>query len=313
MSEPTPRPAFPASGSSALPLAAGELYAIPNVYELDGMVYTHPLAARGYASMNTYVLVEPDQALVVDTGYTVHQASLIASLTDLLGAGAPASIWALRIGEFHASCNIRPIMEEFAVDALYCTQHDGPVWVDFRPEYAPYGAPTGVGHFDRVRSRKASRGDVIPVGSGGREVIVVDAALRLIPTSWGYDARTRTLFTSDAFTHLWSDVADGPWIVGDEQGSGYADEVPTAEAVLDYLENTRFWWLPGARTDRLRRDIDEIFSQHEVETIAPGYGCVIAGKAAVDRHVGLLDEALRLAGRRRSIGLEVGTRKARVR
>jgi hypothetical protein len=43
----------------------------------------------------------------------------------------------------------------------------------------------------------------------------MNAPIRLIATRWLYDYATKTLFSSDLFTHLWRDTAAGPWIVTD--------------------------------------------------------------------------------------------------
>jgi hypothetical protein len=68
----------------------------------------------------------------------------------------------------------------------------------------------------------------------------------------------------------------------------------------------RFWWLPGARTQTLRRGIAEVFAKYEVEAIAPSFGCVIRVRDAVERHVRVMDELLESAAAEPSIGLEVG-------
>ena len=57
--------------------------------------------------------------------------------------------------------------------------------------------------------------------------------------------------------------------------------------------NTRYWWLEGAPTDSIRRGIDNVFDKYDVETIAPGYGCILRGRKVVARHVRMLDEILK--------------------
>jgi hypothetical protein len=57
--------------------------------------------------------------------------------------------------------------------------------------------------------------------------------------------------------------------------------------------NTRYWWLEGAPTDSIRRGIGDVFDRHDVETIAPGYGCILRGRKVVARHVQMLDEILK--------------------
>ena len=57
--------------------------------------------------------------------------------------------------------------------------------------------------------------------------------------------------------------------------------------------NTRYWWLEGAPTGRIRRGIDAVFDSCDIETIAPGYGCILRGSKVVARHYRMLDEFLK--------------------
>jgi flavorubredoxin len=133
-----------------------------------------------------------------------------------------------------------------------------------------------------------TRSDVIKLGAGGRTIEVNNAPIRLIATRWLYDRATRTLFSSDLFTHVWRDAETGPWVVTD------ADNDPTSLAdVRSFMLNTRYWWLEGAPTDAIRRGIDKIFDTCDIETIAPGYGCILRGRNVVARHYRMLDEFLK--------------------
>jgi flavorubredoxin len=116
----------------------------------------------------------------------------------------------------------------------------------------------------------------------------MQAPIRLIATRWLYDRATRTLFSSDLFTHLWRDAATGPWVVTE------ADNDPTTTGdIRSFMLNTRYWWLEGAPTDSIRRGIDKVFDTYDVETIAPGYGCILSGRNVVERHYRMLDEFLK--------------------
>ena len=88
------------------------------------------------------------------------------------------------------------------------------------------------------------------------------------------------------FTHVWRARADGPWIVTD-------DDTTSARELRSFLLNTRYWWLEGAPTGSIRRGIADIFEKFDVETIAPGYGCILRGRQVVARHYRMLDEFLR--------------------
>jgi len=96
------------------------------------------------------------------------------------------------------------------------------------------------------------------------------------------------LFSSDMFTHVWRDSETGQWIVTE------ADNDPTsARDIRSFMLNTRYWWLEGVSTDSMRRGIGDIFDKHDIETIAPGYGCILRGRKVVARHYRMLDEFLK--------------------
>jgi flavorubredoxin len=128
----------------------------------------------------------------------------------------------------------------------------------------------------------------------------MQAPIRLIATRWLYDRATRTLFSSDMFTHVWRAREDGPWIVSED------DDTTSARDLRSFLLNTRYWWLEGAPTDSIRRGIGEIFDKHDVETIAPGYGCVLSGRKVVARHYRMLDEILKGLDKRVAVSRYVG-------
>ena len=45
-------------------------------------------------------------------------------------------------------------------------------------------------------------------------------------------------------------------------------------------------------TDSIRRGITGIFEKYDIETIAPGYGCILSGRNVVARHYQMLDDFL---------------------
>ena len=139
---------------------------------------------------------------------------------------------------------------------------------------------------ESMKVTAVTRADTIRLGQRDRAIDVMQAPIRLIATRWLYDRATRTLFSSDMFTHVWRARESGPWIVTDE------DDRTSARELRSFLLNTRYWWLEGAPTGSIRRGIAEVFEKCDVETIAPGYGCILHGRAVVARHVAMLDEVL---------------------
>ena len=66
-----------------------------------------------------------------------------------------------------------------------------------------------------LKTRLIGRGDQSRVSLGTDRVIdVLNAPIRLISTRWIYDEASKTLFSSDMFSHIWSNREDGPWMLG---------------------------------------------------------------------------------------------------
>lgn len=268
-------------GTDILDLCDGRLVGLPSPYRLDGRVSTHPADARGFAPMNTFVLVEPESALVIESGLSVHEASLLRRLAVVLEGRSEIGLFPLTLTEFHSVCNARAIIERFGVGTLYGMRADVASWIDFRG-----------GGVERPLVRTIGVPGEEHVDLGNRRVQTMEAVLRLPPTVWLYDPSTRALFTSDAFTHVRRASEDGPWVV---DGDG---DSTTLEDVSDHLARGRFWWLQGAQVAPLRRALATVFERLDIEVIAPSYGCVLRGRDVVRRHHELLQQALRRLGGR---------------
>jgi hypothetical protein len=276
-----PRPAREARFTGGIaPLAEG-LYALQNPFALDGRVSSYAASARGFSVANSYLLTEPDAAMLIDTGFGKDEPVIRAQIESLIAPGLPLSMFPLRLNEFMSINNVESFAGHFNVETCYTSNLDAALWFDF-------GA-------------KADGRDVLALGAGGRAIDVMNAPIRLIATRWLYDRATRTLFSSDLFTHVWRDAETGPWVVTD------ADNDPTSLAdVRSFMLNTRYWWLEGAPTDAIRRGIDKVFDTCDVETIAPGYGCILRGRNVVERHYRMLDDFLKACDKSRMVSRYVG-------
>ncbi len=263
-------------------LAEGRLYALQHPFALDGRVSMYPASARGFAVANSYLLTEPDAAMLIDTGFGKDEAVIRAEIESLVAPGVPLSLFPLRLNEFMSINNVESFAAHFNVQTCYTSNIDAALWFDF-------GAKTdGRDVLKSMNVTAVTRADTIALGASRRAIEVMQAPLRLIATRWLYDRSTRTLFASDMFTHVWRETATGPWIVTE------ADNDPTSLAdVRSFMLNTRYWWLEGAPTDAIRRGIAKVFETCDVETIAPGYGCILRGRAVVERHYRMLDEFLK--------------------
>ena len=259
-------------------LAPDKLYALQNVCELDGRLSSYATSARGSTVSNCYAPVEDDSALMLDTGFTVHRDAILGQLKTLLSSNQSLSLMPLRINEFMSVCNAAAIGRQFAIENCYGPFPDLDKWLVF----------DGVPEIPALPTVQLGAHEKLQVGkNSGRFIEVFNAPIRLINTYWLYDTETRTLFTSDMFTHFWRDRADGPWVAGDN------DAATTAPHLRSHLLNSRFWWLEGAQIDGLRRAVGEVFERYDVETIAPGYGCVLYGRDRVQQEYETLDAVMR--------------------
>jgi flavorubredoxin len=263
-------------------LADDQLYVLQNPFTLDGRVSSYPSSARGFSVANSYLLTEPDAALLIDTGFGKDEAVIRAQIESLTTPGLPLSIFPLRLNEFMSINNVESFAGHFNVETCYTSNIDAALWFDF-------GTKTeGRDILKSMKVTAVTRADSIQVGNGGRVIDVMQAPIRLIATRWLYDRATRTLFSSDMFTHVWRHSETGPWIVTE------TDSDPTSmRDIRSFMLNTRYWWLEGAPTGEIRRGIDAIFDKYEVETIAPAYGCILSGRKVVARHYQMLDDFLK--------------------
>jgi flavorubredoxin len=263
-------------------LAEGKLYALQHPYPLDGRVSSYPASARGFSVANSYLLTQPDAALLIDTGFGKDEPAIRAQIESLIVPGLPLSMFPLRLNEFMSINNVESFAGHFNIETCYTSNIDAALWFDF-------GAKAeGRDILASMNVTAVTRADTIQLGKMGRAIDVMQAPIRLIATRWLYDRATRTLFSSDMFTHIWRDSERGPWIVTD------ADNDPTSlRDVRSFMLNTRYWWLEGAPTDSMRRGIADIFDKYDIETIAPGYGCILQGRNVVARHYQMLDDFLK--------------------
>jgi flavorubredoxin len=263
-------------------LADDRLYALQNPFALDGRVSSYPAGARGYAVANSYLLTQPDSAMLIDTGFGKDEPVIRAQIEALIAPGLPLSMFPLRLNEFMSINNVESFAGHFNVETCYTSNIDAALWFDF-------GAKAeGRDNLKSMKVTAVTRTDTIELGKTGRAIDVMQAPIRLIATRWLYDRATRTLFSSDMFTHVWRDSATGPWIVTESD-----NDSTSPREVRSFMLNTRYWWLEGAPTDSMRRGIGAIFDKYDIETIAPGYGCILSGRNVVARHYQMLDDFLK--------------------
>ena len=263
-------------------MADDRLYALQNPFALDGRVSAYPASARGFSVANSYLLTQPDAAMLIDTGFGKDEPAIRAQIERLIAPRLPLSMFPLRLNEFMSINNVESFAAHFNIDQCYTSNPDAALWFDFGT------TANGRSILDAMKVTAVTRADTIELGKAGRAIDVMQAPIRLIATRWLYDGTTRTLFSSDMFTHTWRGTETGPWIVTEAD-----DDATSLRDVRSFMLNTRYWWLEGVSTDSMRRGIGDIFDKYDIETIAPGYGCILRGRKVVARHYRMLDEFLK--------------------
>ena len=259
-------------------LAEGKLYALQNPYKLDGRVSSYPASARGYSVANCYLLKQPDAAMLIDTGFGKDEQLIISQVESLIAPKSPLSLFPLRLNEFMSINNVETFAGHFNIETCYTSNPDAALWFDF-------GAKAdGRSILDSMPVTAVTRSDTIKLGKQGREIDVMQAPIRLIATRWLYDRRHQDAVL---VRHVHPCLARAHRRTvdrhrRDRHGDRARDAIVHAQHAL---------LVAGRRADRLmRRGIADVFDKYDVETIAPGYGCILRGREVVARHYKMLDE-----------------------
>ena len=256
-------------------------------YALGESTSSHPHGVDGFAAKNCYLVLEGDEAILIDTGFPIYAPALMEWLDELVGSGMTLSVMPFAFQESQCVANVAEIVQRYTLERYIAAVDSAAVSVSVRMEHL--GTP-GIRALDRMPVTLLSGRAAIDVDrAGARRLEIIRVKLKLFNVMvWFYDVQTRTLFTGDVFSHVTQNAADGPWIVSDTNS--------TTESVLRYLVETRYWWLRGAQTQELLADLDAIFDNHDVEVIAPMWGCVLQGRDLVRRERSVLAEAIETAG-----------------
>lgn len=269
------------AGSFVIELMPDKVYALQNAFALDGRVSAYPRSARGWSVSNVYLLKEPTGTFILDTGFAAHRKQTLSQIDALIDRNTPVTLVPLRYNEYMSVGNGMAIAERFNVTHCYLPQANAALWLDFD---LPEARPSAI---EMTSSVLRGRLDMEVGQEGGRTVVGFTAPLRLINTVWVYDPASLTLFTADSFTYVWQRTPEGPWFIDNDR------TVADAPLVRSFLLNTRYWWLEGAATDNLRKDIAAVFEEYRIETIAPGYGAILHGRELVEQQFKMLDDVLR--------------------
>lgn len=260
-------------------LFPGRVWALGGAVTLDGRISWVPRSAAGYAPASCYLIRAGtgDGALLIDTGLGAHAPFVVAQLRTLLPERAPLTILLTRT-ELDCALNVPAIEERFEVTAV---RYTGGITV---PRLRPGTAG--------VRFT-VDPGSALPLEAAPAiELELVSPRLRLLPTIWPYDPVSGTLFTSDAFGHVYAATPETPLVLDAEQERDATSE----RQVRDHLL-AKLGWLTETDTAPIADDVGRVFAARAVATLAPTHGRVLTGPALVAEHAGMLERVVREVGR----------------
>jgi flavorubredoxin len=254
-------------------LAPDTLFALGANVPNDGRISWVRADAGGHVPLNCYLLREGAHGWLIDTSLPIVEDAVMAQ-AKAFGDLDDVDLILTRCVEFDSVGNVEPLMHVLPINVAHADFHPTE-WLYFRDPWAP--PPR------RIDARLLPKNAPLEP-SHGREIFVLSTRFKLLATAWLYDAGTRTLFTSDAFSHVLA-TAPGQRIVTADT------DTTSAEIVHDHLM-TKFDWLAGAETAPLRKYLEDTRGRWPIEIVAPAYGCMIVGAELVARHFDLMDAAL---------------------
>lgn len=257
------------SVAGSVELAPG-VHALSNLVDLARPVSWVAAGTPGFDPSNCYLLLDHGEALLVDTGLRAHGDNLVAQMNEIIAPDTPLHLALTRV-EPDCLGNLIDIAEQFRLVRLSSQTNVVPF---------DYLGPFSARFPDVEINNGLHPGDVVAFGRD-RHLVVVEPAVRTLPTMWYFDQASGSLFTSDFFGEDRLARADD-W-------APHEVDVRTARGHL----LTKFDWLGIADTSAAVARLDGIFQRLQIELLAPGHGLWTLGAAAVRDRYQVVRDALR--------------------
>lgn len=269
------------NAASPVPLVPDRLYALGGSIPNDGRISWLDGQAGGWEPLNAYMAVEGSAAYLIDTQLPIVEAEVRDQARELRHRHSltDVTLFLTRVPEFESLGNAEILERVLPFKRVYAA-YTPEEWLYFRG-VAP--RPDRLG-YEPMLLEKGATIEWVP----GRPLTTLGAPLRLLAASWAYEHESRTLFTSDGFSHAHAESSDQRVLTA-------AEDSTTEDDVRDHLLR-KFDYLEGANTGAVRAALDAIFSTYEVERIAPSHGLILEGADLVQRHAGLVDNVLAALG-----------------
>lgn len=281
--------------ASVTEICPGTIYALGGSLTADERCSAWiPRHVRGFIPFQCYVLRDGDQLLMLDGGLPVHRAEVRAGLEALTG-GTDERRFMMTRRELDTILNLPWITHDFKFQTLYCGGDLSPIDFFEKMDDASFD--------EQIKTLVDTPFDFLkpgPLGNIGRlELEMLRGALMVLPTFWFYEKTTRTLFSSDCWGFL-------------SKPSAAASPVRTpsdaelSDSAVEKFLGMKFDWLASIDNAPLAADLQAVFANRPVDRICPNFGCIIEGRAAVERLVDQTLEALRKMAKKPRQSLLIG-------
>ncbi|GAA3658171.1 hypothetical protein GCM10022237_17840 [Nocardioides ginsengisoli] len=230
-----------------------------------------PPGVAGWQPVSAYLIRRGGSAVLVDTGVAMHADEIVAQLRALLAPGTRLSVVLTRT-EMECCLNLPAIERELAVDRVWYTG----------------GITVPVTHAEAHRVNVDAGAFLDVEAAPGLEIRLHSPLLRLLPVLWVGDLASRTLLTSDSFSHLLTDASGTPR--------------PYDAATLRAFHDLKFGWIADAVAPEdiaaIGAHVRELVAEQDWAALGPTYGAPVVGRDAVRAQATDLATYLEGVGRR---------------
>lgn len=274
---------MPMTRCNPVEISGRDLLRLGGTVQIDDRLSWRGSADYGfYDPVNAYLLREGDDVLLVEAGVPL-MAETIRRQLHIAGGDSTRLRIAVTRNEPDCISNIPVLAKDPGVERVYSPGLMNPL--DYFDDVSTRFQMLSFG-VEQVPIRPGSR---VPVGTG-RYLEAVQTPLRMLSTTWYYQAETLTLFCSDIFTDA---LARTPEDCVVTDSVGFTQLVPAMRAHLAL----RYDWLSRSNLTQIVADLNVIFEKYRIENLAPSRGCVIMGSAAAQERMEALLYILQTARR----------------
>ena len=278
--------------SDATRVADGRIYLLGGSVRIDGRISWYGDADLGrYLPFNSYLLVEEDQVLLVESGVPAVFANMTSQLKKIPEAGAGIARLAVTRNEPDCVANIPRLVRECGLKTVHSPglmntlQYFPADGFDLNEKSFSHRT-TELQMFDfGVGCTPAAPGGTIEV-SHGRSLEILAVPLKVLPTAWFYDRTTRTMFCSDTFS-------DETAVADDVKLMTIVDDHDRMVERFHESFTRKFDWLARSDLSSVISDMKRIFDQYEIDMLAPNRGLAVRGSDAVKAKTNALLTALK--------------------